>query len=665
MLSKHAGLWIFALALALRVAHVLFMRSSPAFERPSMDALYHWQWAQAFAEGTDFQLGPFFRAPLYIWFLGLCHTLFGASFLIPRLLQAVLGACAAYFAYRLGRRTFDFRVGVITGLLVACSWVLIYFDGELLIPTLILPLNLAALWLTVGLARSDEGGARTRRAFAAGLCWGLSAIARPNVLLVQPVLALWLIRERGIKPVLRNERGARPAHWVVYTLGVLAPILPITAYNVIEGGDRVLISSQAGVNFWIGNNPESDGSSAIVPGTRGGWWEGYHDAIAQAESALRPGLLPSEVSGWYADRTWDWISQNPGDAVVHVLWKLRLFFTDWELGNNQEVRFFAHHFSPVARMSPVGFPLLVGLASLGIVLCLSDRKRRGRCFPPLAFLCLYTLSVVAFFVCSRFRAPVLPVLALFSAVGLVWLFDKAAQRAWPRLGLGAALALIAGFATTLRPAAIKTTDANGYLQLGHLAEQMGQARDAEGHYRYASQLDPGNPFAQVSLARVQLADGRPVEAEGALQAILAIDPWRADAVDIWLRVLLERGRDQELEAKAIAWSERSSHLASPWFHRARLRLRQEQWAEAIIFLQRAIERDPRHLEGLLELAAVQMRLSIPEPAIASYERALPLASLTDGSLAREIAQTLIGLYEAQPGSAASARLSILRALVGN
>ena len=45
-----ALLGILCLALLVRVVYVLQSQSSPAFQRPSMDALYHLEWARAFAE---------------------------------------------------------------------------------------------------------------------------------------------------------------------------------------------------------------------------------------------------------------------------------------------------------------------------------------------------------------------------------------------------------------------------------------------------------------------------------------------------------------------------------------------------------------------------------------------------------------------------------------
>ena len=180
---------LFVLAVLIRVVYVLQMQASPAFEAPFMDALYHWEWAGALAGGERFQEGPFFRAPLYPWFLGALMKLLGPGLLAPRLVQALLGGLTVALTYLVGKRAFSPAAGVVAATLAATSWVLVHFDGLLLIPALIVPLDLWALYLTLGLARE----ATPRRAALAGGVWGLSAIARPNVLLLMPVLAAWLL----------------------------------------------------------------------------------------------------------------------------------------------------------------------------------------------------------------------------------------------------------------------------------------------------------------------------------------------------------------------------------------------------------------------------------------------------------------------------------------
>src|SRR5690349_4365953 len=122
-----------AVALLLRVVYVLQSRSSPLFDAPQMDAAYHWDWARAFARGEDFQPGPFFRAPLYPWFLGLCVRVFGESFLAPRLVQAVIGTLSVLLLNRVAALAFDRCTGLVASAVAATYWTTIYFEGELLL----------------------------------------------------------------------------------------------------------------------------------------------------------------------------------------------------------------------------------------------------------------------------------------------------------------------------------------------------------------------------------------------------------------------------------------------------------------------------------------------------------------------------------------------------
>ena len=154
---QRAELWTIAalvvLAFVLRLVYVMDLRASPYFEAPILDPAYHVDWARALAAGHTFEQGPFFRAPLYPWLLGGLFSALGPGLFAVRVVQCLLGAATTLLTWMVGRRAFDSRVGLLAAAGAATYWVLIYFDGELLIPTLAVPLNLLALWLTLGLAR--------------------------------------------------------------------------------------------------------------------------------------------------------------------------------------------------------------------------------------------------------------------------------------------------------------------------------------------------------------------------------------------------------------------------------------------------------------------------------------------------------------------------------
>jgi tetratricopeptide (TPR) repeat protein len=512
-----AVLGLFTLAVALRAAHVLSSQASPLFESPQMDALYHVEWARAVAAGREYQDGPYFRAPLYPWFLGAVFALFGQGLLVPRLVQAALGGLSTVLTHRIARRVFDRSTALLAGLLAATHWISIFYDGELLLETLAIPLSLAGL---LGALRWLERG-RAREGFVAGAFFGLSAICRPNVLLYLPPLLLYALLRRR---VAWHAAAALAS-------GALLAILPVTAINLAEG-DLVLISYQGGVNLWIGNHPGADGSTAIAPGTRADWWGGFEDTHAQAEAAENRQLAPSEVSRHYARRALAAIAADPGRWLALMLTKLRLFAMNWELGNNEEPYELVRRFSPLLDRLPVGFAALLGLGLLGVVAARGSAKSA----PHVAltgFAAVYSLSVVLFFVNARFRLPVLPVLMVYAAHGALWLAARLrARRIWAA-GLGGALAL--GVALTSRalvPAEVPRNSAsNGELILAQAALREGDSARALTMLERALEIWPGNLVAVDALAAAGRARFEAGDFEAATRAFARLASARPRSFD--------------------------------------------------------------------------------------------------------------------------------------
>ncbi len=569
-----ALLGILGLALLLRVVYVLQSQASPAFQRPTMDALYHLQWARAVAEGRDFQPGPFFRAPLYPWFLGVLLKATGGSLLAARLVQALLGTVSVLLVALVAKRAFDARTALLAALFAATYWVTIYFEGEFLLPVLEILLDLAAILLAL---RMDERRTPGSAAWA-GIAFGLATIVRPNVLLFVPFVALWIfLRARPSDRADGEVRGdtaparlelsrpvtsapsSRLALPLLFLVGLALPIAPITAYNRVVGKDWVLVSSQGGVNFWIGNHPGADGATAIVPGTRGDWWGGYRDAIRLAEIEEGRPLAPSEVSRHYAQKAWRWIFAAPRDAAILELRKLRLFFTDWEIPNNTSERFFAMRYGPVLRVLPYGFGLLAPLGLLGFALAARSWRRL---FPLWAFLPVYTASVVAFFVCARYRVPVVPVLAILAAHGAVGLFDFARARRWiPLAASGAFLAATIALVANV-PSYVDRSDSQAYWELGVDDVARGDLESAVGNFRESIRRKPNVSVVHQDLGDALAKHGDEPEAEAELRQALALDRSNAVAAQILVEFLTDRGRLDEAEPLARSAIERSPVSAS-------------------------------------------------------------------------------------------------------
>jgi len=224
-----------------------------------MDELYHDQWARAVVEGRSFIEGPYFRAPLYPYFLAAVYAVFGHGYVVPQVAQCLIGSASCGLVFLIGRQAFGRTVGAVAGFAAASYWMLIYFDNELLLPVLDVFFDLLLIGQLLPAARTP--GLWTD--LMAGLFLGLSAIVRPNALLFVPAVLTWVAVSD------RAEWKRRLSHAACFWAGCALPILPVTSRNYLRGGDRVLIASQGGVNFYIGNNPRSDGMTAIVPDTPG------------------------------------------------------------------------------------------------------------------------------------------------------------------------------------------------------------------------------------------------------------------------------------------------------------------------------------------------------------------------------------------------------------
>lgn len=485
-----------AAALALRLVHLWFMRGNPLFDRPIMDAAVHDQWAHGILAGTWPGPVPFFRAPLYPYLLAGLDAVFGFARLPVQAVHALISAFGAGLVALTADRLWGRFAGWCGGLLYAGLWTSIYFSAELLIVTVAVTLDLLLLWL---LLDRPEGRPGARRLGLAGLALGLSAIARPNILIVVPALVWHLWRNRAARP---SARG-----WAACIVGTLIPILPVTVSNVVRGGDFVLIASQGGVNFYIGNNPASDGRTAIVPGTRPTWQGGYDDSIAMAEKAVGHDLRPSQVDHWFLMRGLDFWREHPLQALELYGRKLRMLLGEGERSNNKFV-YAWRAWSPLLRL-----PIWPGWTVMMVLAILGWARRDG---PPgariltLGVPVLYAFSILLFFVNARYRLPVAAMMTIPAGAGASSLRDALRTRRW-RLGWAApALAVVLGTLAVVDYARLpeRRNDLNPFhhFTLGNAWFDKGRDADAVREYREALAIQKRSPQEQFGLIGDKLED---------------------------------------------------------------------------------------------------------------------------------------------------------------
>jgi len=476
---------ILLLALLLRLSYVLQASSTPLFEVLLLDSEFYDRQAKALVAGQGWGEGVFFMNPLYPYFLALIYWACEARWWVVGAIQAALGAINCGLIYALGLAAWGRREGLVGAGLAAVYGVFIFYDGALLTATPILFFNLAALG---SLLRWKEGGGRAWL-WGAGICLGLSALARPLVLLFVGLLGGWFWTQRRLRA------------WGLVCLGCGVVLGPAVARNWLVGGEFVLTTSSAGMNFYVGNNPLATGIYAqaeFVPSAEPDQErEGF---LREAQRRAGQPLTPAQASRFWLAEGLGFIRAEPG-AYLGLLWrKFYLFWNDVESQNNLSY-YLARDWVPLLRFCALDWGLVAPLALAAWGVLFRDRREALLEWYATAYL----LGCLLFFVSSEYRLPAVPLLLLYAGRGLLWAREQWRLRAWRKLGALALATLLLGGGINHSDDLVRRLKSRrvDYYNFGMLYERRGEYRRAEELVRQALAIDPQFGPGLQALARLQ------------------------------------------------------------------------------------------------------------------------------------------------------------------
>jgi tetratricopeptide (TPR) repeat protein len=514
MLSRRS-LWALLAATALlRLAHLFAVREAPFVAQLALDSQEYDRWARTIAAGDWLGSAPFFQAPLYPYLVALVYRFFSAAPLAVYLLQIAVAVLGCWALVRAAEALAGPRAAGATGWLFALYTPFWFYDVQLMKESFAVSAVCLLFFLLVK-ARSMD---RLALWFLVGLVAAFLVLLRENMLLVVPFLLLLTWREKTGKGWMLALRRCG-----LLLLGLSLPLLVVASRNAALGGGFLPTTSQGGVNFWIGNNPLADGTyRPLVPGKQVPAYE-REGARILAEQALGRPLAADEVSGYWLRRSLSWVRAEPVGFVRLQLAKLGLYWDGYEWPDAVDY----YWMKTISR--PLALPLLEWSAAALLALwgLLLERRRLTAWAPVLLLELGWMLSVVAFFVFSRYRLPAVPGLLLLAAIPVARAaeaFANGERRKSAAMWAGVAILWLAPHVPGYAP----RTDLVEF-NLGRLAEERGDRAAAAAHYERTLAADPDNLSANLNLGNLAARAGDYATARSRFERAVALAPDSDDA----------------------------------------------------------------------------------------------------------------------------------------
>lgn len=596
---------LFITSFLVRFIYLNQISDSPLFNYPIMDEKYHVTLADQINSDDGLPDEPFFRAPLYPYLLAKLLKVTSHSYYKVRLIQSVLGSFLPIILLLIGIKLFDRKTALTAAFICALYPTFIYYDATMLITPIMV---LLSMFLIYNIAARDSGKITSYIIF--GVLLGVAGLARPNILLYGPLLFIWLWL------IVKPKIGLKKSLINYITMGVLAfiVIIPVTIRNYQVSGDPVFIAWQGGLNFFIGNNKESTGWSATLPGIDATWEGGYNESIAMAEYEMGRKLKRSEVSDYWYDRAFDEIKDDFSHFISLTFKKIRLLINGYEIPNNQNIymsREYAPIIKPLLWNSPFYFPFGL-IAPLGLIgLFISLRNWRKFLFIYL-FIIAYGGSFVLFFISARFRQPLIPILILFAAYAIFTLWNWFKEKNYRALAitLFCLLVLLIESNHNILDLNQKTVKAEDYHTIGNAYLEQNRLGKAKAEFQKSVKADPTYSLSYNNLGLIASRQGDHRKAVKYFQDAIRFDPYLVEGhLNLATFYIINDRRDE-----AIRILDQAADLFPlNDFVRFKLGLtyyEMGQFNKAAVELEKALRLNPNNRDAAEALNAIKQQIQL-------------------------------------------------------
>ncbi|MCD6460421.1 tetratricopeptide repeat protein [bacterium] len=411
----------------LRAGYLSEIKRIPFFDNPVADSKIYYQRAMDIREGKIFpEQISFHSSALYPYYIALTYSLTN-SLAGPRIIQMAAGVLNIIVVFFIMRILFGSAPGLIAAFFMGVYPVFIYFEGDLMMISLVLfTMNLSCLMFVLYQAR------RKKRYLAmGGFFIALTAMGKPDTIMLAPFAAMFVFFiEKGMKRKLTRVG--------VLTFCVCVTLVPLVITNYLVEKKFVLLTSNGGVNFFIGNHEGADGLFHLPAGS--GLWDHrlYLSSKETAERELGKKLTSPEVSEFWFKKSVKFILSDMAGFIKLFARKMVLMINRFEVSNHHSFYFF-RKFSNILKFNPLGLSFFMFFAPIGLIFSLKKWRNFIILYGYLATLFFFT---TLFFVTSRYRLPTVTFYIMFASLGIYKLFVYLRMKQFKKIVLPSVISLI-------------------------------------------------------------------------------------------------------------------------------------------------------------------------------------------------------------------------------
>ena len=403
---------LIALAFAVRLCWILVFDPKPV-----SDFSFYFQCAESIARGLGYSKHGGFATSYfpvgYPMFLGVLFRLFGISIIIAQTANLILSVVSLVLVCWIARELFQSE---LTGRL-SLFFLAIYPNNIAYTPLLgvevfyLFLLLLGVAILLPSLSNTEKAG--FGRLLIAGLVFGFATLVKMQTLLL-PALLLLLFPQFSLEKRSLNNRLKKTG--ILYAV-IIVVLSPWIVRNYILYDDFVL-SNNDGLNLYMGNGPEADGTWVAVP-----WFP--VDNNTQDEYKLNQ-TARREAIGYIETHPFRTLTLMPNKLISLLSHGDGVF---WNIISTRSTlnmtRGILLQLDRINTMYEITL-LVLFMASLSLGLWTRLKLGKGRGWPLLGILViLYFIGIyLVYYGAARYHFPIIPWAMMYSAALLTAFLTK-------------------------------------------------------------------------------------------------------------------------------------------------------------------------------------------------------------------------------------------------